>query len=287
VLHLAFNVSMGQEPSHPRDGASIQVIGAGLPRTGTTSLALALRILLDGTVYDGGTQLWHGKPSDCTDLISVLRKTPIKSADDKQYILRTLQNILSGYIATTDTPSAQFVPEILELWPDAMVICTVRDPDAWARSIDQIVKVSSTHTWFLLVALFPLPGLRYFTTYVHALQHGRWGELYVRPGDHISEYTRAWYDRHIEWLKTVVSEEKLVFFDVRDGWAPLCKALGKEVPRNEKGEELEFPKLNDAHSADEFARQIVRKGLLAWCHILGTCGVVGVGLLVLRRIWGW
>lgn len=48
---------MGQEPSFPRVGDSIQVIGAGLPRTGTTSLALALHVLLDGPVYDGGTQL--------------------------------------------------------------------------------------------------------------------------------------------------------------------------------------------------------------------------------------
>ncbi|KAF2826493.1 hypothetical protein CC86DRAFT_417678 [Ophiobolus disseminans] len=276
---------MGQEPSHPRNGASIEVIGAGLPRTGTTSLALALHILLDGPVYDGGTQLWHGKPSDCTDLISVLQKTPIKSSSDKEYILKTLKKIFGGYMATTDTPSAQFVPELLELWPDAKVICTTRDPDTWAKSIDRIVRASSTHSWFLLLVLFPLPGLRHFTSYVHALRHGRWGELYVRPGDDITEYTRAWYDRHTEWLKSVVPREKLIFYDVRDGWEPLCEALGKEVPRDNMGQVLKFPKLNDARSADEFAKQIMRKGFVAWGEILGACMLVSGLLYLTRRSW--
>lgn len=286
TLVLRFD-DMGQEASHPRDGVSIQVIGAGLPRTGTTSLALALQILFDGPVYDGGTQLWHGKPSDCTALISVLQKTPIRSASDKQYILNTLKQIFHGYVATTDTPSAQFVPELLELWPDAKVICTVRDSDAWSRSIDQIVRASSTRSWFLRLVLFPLPGLRHFTTYVYALQHGRWGELYVRPGDDITEYTRAWYDRHTEWLKSVVPREKLLFYDVRAGWQPLCEALGKEIPRDEGGKILEFPKLNDARSADDFAKQIVRKGLVAWAKIWGSVLAMGVGLYFGRLRWCW
>jgi hypothetical protein len=36
---------------------------------------------------------------------------------------------MDGYVATVDAPGAQFVPELMELYPDVMVICTVRDPD--------------------------------------------------------------------------------------------------------------------------------------------------------------
>lgn len=265
---------MGQEYSKPRTGSMIQVIGAGLPRTGTTSLALALSILLDGPVYDGGTQLWHGKPSDCTDLISVLHKTPIKSAADKEFVLKTLEKILDGYVATTDTPGAQFVPELLELYPDAKVICTVRDKDAWGKSIAQIGRASSSRTWMLSLILLPLPGLRHFIAYVSALRHGRWGELYIRTGDS-NGYSAAIYDRHIEWLKGVVPEEDLFFYDVRDGWEPLCSALQVPVPKD-----LEFPKLNDAHSADEFAKAIVRKGLMAWAKICSV-GAVVVSMVIL------
>lgn len=135
-----------------------------------------------------------------------------------------------------------------------------------------------------MIALFPLPGLRYFTAYVYALQHGRWGELYVRPGDDVTEYTRAWYDRHTAWLESVVPREQLMYYDVRDGWGPLCEALGKDIPRDKNGEVLEFPKLNDAQSADAFAKQIVRKGLMAWARIMTVCGVIGVSISVARRL---
>ncbi|KAF2025002.1 hypothetical protein EK21DRAFT_77511 [Setomelanomma holmii] len=140
---------MGQEPSFPCEGKQIKVFGAGLPRTGTTSLAFALSIRLDGPVYDGGTQLWHGKPSDCTDLINIFRKTPIKSPADKAFFLETLKKILDGYIAKTDKPGAQFVPELLELYPDALVICTVRGQEGWGHSIRQIERVSTTRSFLL------------------------------------------------------------------------------------------------------------------------------------------
>jgi hypothetical protein len=48
---------MGQKVSVPKAGAEIQVIGAGLPRTGTASFSAALEILLDGPTYHGGTQI--------------------------------------------------------------------------------------------------------------------------------------------------------------------------------------------------------------------------------------
>ncbi|KAH7073469.1 NAD dependent epimerase/dehydratase [Paraphoma chrysanthemicola] len=272
---------MGQEPSLPRQGTQIKVIGAGLPRTGTTSLALALAMLLGGPVYDGGTQLWHGKPGDCTDLIKVLRKTPIKSSADKEFILKTLERIMGGYIATTDTPGAQFVPELLELYPDAMVICTVRDPDEWAHSIKQIVRASVTRSFVLSLILLPLPGLRHFTSYTSALREGRWGELYIRPGEGTSGASPlAWYERHIMWLKKVVPTKQLVFYDIMDGWEPLCKALDVPVPVG-----VEFPKLNDAKSADEFAKRRIKRGVLAWATILGSCVVVAAILLLLLFRW--
>jgi hypothetical protein len=51
---------MGAKLSQPKHGTSLQVIGAGLPHTGTPSFAEALSILLDGPVFHGGTQLCTG-----------------------------------------------------------------------------------------------------------------------------------------------------------------------------------------------------------------------------------
>ncbi|KAH3976938.1 hypothetical protein HBI70_033950 [Parastagonospora nodorum] len=186
----------------------------------------------------------------------MLHKTPIKSASDRHFILRTLRNILDGYIATTDTPGAQFVPELLEIWPDAKVICTIRDRKEWATSINQIGRASGSRSWMLSLVLLPLPGLRYFSTYVSALQHGRWGELYFRPGD-ANGYSAA-----------------------VDGWEPLCGALAERVP-----DDIPFPKLNDSKSADQFARVVVMKGLKTWAKIVGAGAFTVVGLCVGWRAW--
>lgn len=42
--------------------------------------------------------------------------------------------MLAGYIGITDTWGAAMTPELLDMYPDAIVICTTRDPDAWWKS---------------------------------------------------------------------------------------------------------------------------------------------------------
>jgi hypothetical protein len=69
-------------------------------------------------------------------------------------------------------------------------------------------------------------------------------------------------------LKEVVPQEKLFFFDVRDGWEPLCKILGKEVPN------VPFPRINDSDSINEISKRLVTQGLRRWAMILAIVGVV-------------
>ncbi|KAK6070019.1 hypothetical protein SCUP515_08697 [Seiridium cupressi] len=123
---------MGQEASTPVPGTKFpESFGAGLPRIRTASLAKALEILLQGPVYHGGTQV----------------HSPIRSAADKTFILATILGAMQGYAATTDVPAMLFVPELMKLHPDAKVVCTVRDPDAWAKSIDATSQQSLA--WYL------------------------------------------------------------------------------------------------------------------------------------------
>ncbi|KAF2727452.1 hypothetical protein EJ04DRAFT_517238 [Polyplosphaeria fusca] len=257
---------MGQEASKPRPGTELRVIGAGLPRTGTASFSEALAILLDGPVYHGGTQIFNREPAHIKAWISCWEKTPIRNSKDHDHIMKNVEEIFDGYAATTDTPGAQFVPELLEKFPDAKVICTVRDPEAWVKSMDATANKSLL--WFLWIILLPLPTVRHFPKYVDVLQRGRWSELYMPSGDP-STHSTAVYDRHIAWLKKVVPEDQLVFFDVRDGWGPLCQALNVKVP------DVPFPRINDAKAMDEFANKQMMDGLKAWAKILGVATALG------------
>jgi hypothetical protein len=263
---------MGAELSHPKPGTDLQVIGAGLSRTGTASFSEALRILLDGPVYHCGTQVASGM-SDVSEIrswIKLLEHWPARNNADRDLIRRILRERLGGYAACTDSPVAQLVPELLELYPNAIVVCTIRDVKAWEKSIATISGL--VLAGFLRFILFPIPAMRPFPHYVDLLSY-QWTHLY---GNTVSPASIT-YDAHVEWLKKVVPEEKLFFFDVKDGWGPLCKALGKDVPKD-----VPFPRINDGKAIEELSKKLVTKGLTRWAVVFATVGIAVVGYWMAR-----
>lgn len=257
---------MGNQPSTPQPGAQFQVIGAGLPRTGTTSFTEALRILLSGPVYHGGTQVTVGPESDVKSWIKILSLHPTR---DRAAVLDGLRETFDGYVACTDSPSCGFFPELLEIYPDAKVIVTVRDPAGWEKSMDAAASASAI--WFMRILVLPLPTVRYFFSYVGGLR-----EQYIRLYGQKEPLTQEVYHKHIAWLKRTVPEDRLVFFDVKDGWGPLCEALGREVP------DVPFPRLNDSESIERLSKEIAIKGLQRWAGILG-----GLASVLGSTWWFW
>ncbi|KAL7629210.1 hypothetical protein AAE478_000730 [Parahypoxylon ruwenzoriense] len=234
---------MGHEASKPTPGTKLRVMGAGLPRTGTASFSKALEILLGGPIYHGGTQNYEW------------------------FVLDRISDITNGYAAITGAPGHCFVPELMRIYPDAKVIYTVRDPDAWDKSIDAIATASLQ--WYLRFILFPVSPMRYFSRYLDTLAAGRWAELYDTSGKPTMHVGVQVWERHIERLREVVPADKLVFFDVRDGWEPLCKALGCNVPQN-----IEFPQINERAAIESFATEQVRQCLIRWVIIFSTSVIV-------------
>ncbi|KAI1037592.1 hypothetical protein LB503_009488 [Fusarium chuoi] len=251
---------MGQQYSQPRPGTKLQVIGAGLPRTGTASISRALEILLDGPVYHGGTQAFLGPEREIKTWIQVLNQWRPEGISIKHSNLDLIKERVDGLVAITDSPGSTLVRELMAIYPDAMVICTVRDVDAWERSM-ATVSTKSTQ-WFLRFVLFPLPSLRYFVDYINALRQ----QWFLKFGE-TEPVTSSSYNQHITWLKENVPEDRLVFIDVRDGWEPLCNALDLPVPKG-----VPFPRINDSQAIDSFAKKHVNRGLARWGMILFVIG---------------
>jgi hypothetical protein len=106
--------------------------------------------------------------------------------------------------------------------------------------------------------------MRHFVTYIECLQ-AQWDTRYDGCRDN------TWiYDRHIEWLKEVVPADRLVFFNVKEGWEPLCRALGKEVPKD-----IPFPRVNDSQAINRVAEYHIKRGLLRWAVAFAVVGVLG------------
>jgi hypothetical protein len=79
---------------------------------------------------------------------------------DEDVIRDTLRKLTAGYVATTDTPMIQFTEELTKLYPNAIVICTTREKDAWYRSSQALNQ--NTGLWWLDYVFFPMPTLRLF-----------------------------------------------------------------------------------------------------------------------------
>ncbi|KAI1828533.1 P-loop containing nucleoside triphosphate hydrolase protein [Xylaria intraflava] len=258
---------MGQKQSKPQPGRKLQVIGAGLSRTGTTSISRALSILLDGPTYHCGTQICRGDDYDIKSWTKLLRHTPIRSAEDKAVVMCELSKLMDGFVAVADIPAFVFVPELMELYPDAKVICTVRDRDEWLVSNQKLLGKNPfvTQAWFFSWLFMFNNPIRHFFPFRQAMADGRVGEVFPTRRKFDGLMTARDWDSHIAFLKEHVPAEKLVFFDVREGWGPLCKALGCEVP-----EGIDFPRLNDSKALQEAYRSEVRTALGKWAMILGV-----------------
>lgn len=196
----------------------LSVIGVGLGRTGTLSLKLALEQLGFGPSYH---------------MVEVFKnpKAPgyWSAAADGGPV--DWEEIFAGYNASVDWPGARFWRELALAYPDAKLILTVRDPEAW---------FASTQATIFKRPFAETPGE------FHRMLEKVIGRL-VDHRIHDKERVLDLYRRHNEAVQQEISPERLLVYTVADGWEPLCRFLGAPVP------EGPFPKVN---GKDDFERHV-------------------------------
>ncbi|MCW5877552.1 MAG: hypothetical protein KIS80_01635 [Anaerolineales bacterium] len=197
----------------------MQIIGAGFGRTGTLSLKAALEQLGYAPCYHMLEVLQH--PSHIATWQAAADGQPVD-----------WPAFLGGYPAGLDYPLAGFYKELLVAFPKAKVILSVRDPQGWYESTRETIYKGAALPHWLTRLLPPYRGFyRMVTATVwERLFHGRFGER---------NYAIARFDEHIEDVKRHVPADRLLIFDVRQGWEPLCAFLGTPIP------ETAFPRINE------------------------------------------
>jgi hypothetical protein len=208
----------------------MKILGVGLGRTGTMSLTVALRRL--------GFRTMHYDRVRLNDILDGSNPNP----DFRRY---------DDLDAVTDIPSAYFYRELLEAYPEAKAILTVRDVDDWWRSIERHVNV-----------LFPYkpPKLFGYDSRQRALgasprtdpgaeNHFKMLLLNMVYGSTIAlEY--LYKKKYLDHNASVVNDvppERLLVMDITagDGWAKLCAFLGAPVP------DLPFPHVHQSELPDD------------------------------------
>jgi hypothetical protein len=233
---------------------TVKVIGAGWGRTGTLSLKAALEILGYDPTYHMFEVINRGH---CDFWIKVADNQPYDF--DDAFIC---ENGKVKYTATCDFPSSKYWKEQLERYPSAKVILTIRDPEKWYKSgVDTIFKSTPTspHYLFGLKVLSKLrlsPLTEEFLTKIVAK-----GEFHY---DWSKENMMNAFKKHNERVKRECPPEKLLIFEVSQGWEPLCKFLGKPIPS------VPFPHVNDTQSMQTMFYRL---------HYLGCAIFAGLVLL--------
>src|SRR5215203_241254 len=153
--------------------------------------------------------------------------------------------VLGSYEATVDWPACAFYGELMERHPDAKVLLSVRDSDRWYEStrntVYKLTKVSG-HSPFSRVGLALLSLLKFGTFTIRPLQIAEEiaGQGTFEGKFEDKRYAIEVFNRHNEEVKQRVPKERLLVYEVKEGWGPLCEFLGVEEPNKP------FPRLNDA-----------------------------------------
>jgi len=196
----------------------LRVVGAGFGRTGTLSLKAALE------------ELGFGPCHHMAEVFS----NPAQLPHWQRIVTGGVPNwdeVFADYGACVDWPSAYYWRELAGHFSDAKVVLSTRDVEAWYDSFEETILRLMNAT-----DRIPDPQIRASV---------EMGTVIVRDGVFGGEpenRARAieTFRAHRETVKRTIAPDRLLVFDVREGWEPLATFLGVEVPKGD------FPRLNDA-----------------------------------------
>jgi len=189
---------------------TLNVIGAGFGRTGTLSMKCALEYLGLGPCYHMLEVM--NRPENADAWYNAAQGEPTN-----------WEVILNGFQSSVDWPACHFWKPLASHFPEAKIILTLRDEEAWWQSINNTI-------------------LRNFRDGDEVVDPARvkmrrmTRDLIVWKvfGGNINDrdHVLAAYHRNIEEVKAGVPKERLLIFDVAEGWEPLCKFLDQPIPND-------------------------------------------------------
>jgi hypothetical protein len=197
---------------------SIRLIGAGLPRTGTLTQKVALEMLGLGPCYH-----W-------VDVLADLNRVEVWSRAMDGDV--SWPEVFDGWQSTVDWPGGYFWRELMDAYPNAKVLLSVRDPEAWERSFRETIwnmgHGESLHHLLSSARALVDPAWERYVAFVERMFWSPEG-TFAAGGERPEQLIEAMV-RHNEEVKRIVPSERLLVWEASEGWGPLCEWLGVEVP---------------------------------------------------------
>ena len=204
----------------------LQVIGVGMHRTGSMSVKAALERLGFGPCYHGMEALRR-----CRDGDHWLAAYEAGGEIDWSVIFE-------GYRATLDWPTVYFWEQLANAYPEAKILLTDRDPERWWDSHVQMYEHGGEFVRELTDEERQWAEESGFARMQTALGTILTATFDGRTSD--KEHCLEVFEQHYERVRRTVPAERLLVYRVQEGWEPLCRFLGVDVP------DEPFPRVNSA-----------------------------------------
>ncbi|TPX13507.1 uncharacterized protein E0L32_005978 [Thyridium curvatum] len=256
-----------RSPPPPRKRTRpMEVICVGPPRSGTESLQQALLILGYDHTYHGWDIVFDEQvhsPGWCA--LARRKWFGVEDGESGGLTAADFDALLGHSVAVTDAAASVFAAEMVAAYPDAKVVLNMRgDEDAWHASVVRtLVRANSSWAWYLAswVDRECFWAWHVYERYMWPLffrapdgdmagaikRNGKWVYRGTFSVNFDSRDVIVWVlliicniPEHCNMIRGLVPKERLLEWDIKDGWKPLCQFLGKDVPYEE------FPHANAA-----------------------------------------
>ncbi len=152
-------------------------------------------------------------------------------------------SLFDGFEATVDFPACTSYKSLAAHYPEAKVILTVRDPESWFESTQKTIFAP------------------HWIEYLKNVEMGKFIQLtindYLQDRMHDKDHLIQRFHEHIEEVRSSIPASRLLVFEVKDGWGPLCDFLELPVP------DADFPCINDTEATREIINRIMAEGFEA------------------------
>eukprot|EP01084_Bolivina_argentea_P171714 297502_1 len=252
----------------------IRVITCGFSRCGTVSMKYALERLgfgkcihmIDGAKGDAeysSAMYWF------YDIEKRIQKNEIIEWDE-------LFNQIPECQSCSDWPTSLYWEELMQYYPNSKIILTVRDdPQRWHKSL---VVAFKSFTDSKIAMIFPkfhkgydMLFNQWFPKYFNRFEGGANG-FFINKNNTAINY----YHNHIKYVKSKVPKHRLLIFNFKNGYEPLCRFLNVDIPIDPKtGKYEQYPHKNDRHEVQRVIKQSIKNEVLKFTIITGFVYIIG------------
>ncbi|KAK4553047.1 hypothetical protein LTR86_009971 [Recurvomyces mirabilis] len=236
-----------------------------MPRTGTESLKKALTMLGYQDVFHGQVAFLE-HPASCKDWLSLLKA---REKDPSVVTRARLDQLIGQYDAVNSAfPIIELSAELLAAYPDAKVLMTIRDVDAWHSSIMRTSYRGTFNVGSLIghnIACLTLSPARWLRPLAVQFFDGYFQGDFPKSGKHK-------FDEHYIMVRSLVPSNQLLEFNVKEGWGPICRFLDRREPKES------FP-FGNTTEGSRHVRKIVLKRELTRALALLVAPVAVISIL--------